>query len=836
MCAWYGVNPSDRTDMYETCFGLNKRPFRALATGSDVFVGPQTAAIMVALKKSLVAPDTIVTVSGPVGVGKTTLVRRALEAVGDSQDIITVGRMKLGHDEVLELLLEEMGAELPAGTVQRFTTFRHLLKQRADKGTRVFVVVEDAARIGADALSELEALTASDAGVSDGANIVLMGDQDMNEVLQTPRLARLKQRMRLRQTISPLSAGELTAYFKQCFRLAGGDFDALFEPGTSNLLHALSGGIPRMANNLVESALTSAAESKQDRIGVALIKLIATEEYGLNANQHAPAATSADTPVVDRKVAEAPITAKEEPPIDKAETEVVAAQAPLDGRDRDDAIPELIQDTLPDLEILAPNLARSAIDDRSAIDEKAEGSSKRELPLDEPAFEDGIPTLSSSNDSTGLSGNEIPEWERDPTLAQLRPDLDALEHAMAVAQGLEPDDDDELQIGSKSDEPEEPVPEITLDREIQAKIDEATELLKEAEREAAERDKSDDDASNDTETPATRPAVQVKAPRPVAQATPPPVHKPAVKVTPSPAPRPAVNVAPPAAPKPAANVAPPAAPKPAVNVAPPPAPEPAVNPTPVPKPVVRAEPPQAPAPAVRPESPEPRPIPVVRAQASQASPIPVAKVEPTPKPAVAVPDAAETPGRMVVADEAPAKNVRAPDAEFEKIAANLARARTIDDCDDKMAETLFGEEFSMMAAQIAANAPPELSANDELELVTEKSAAVPLADSAVNADTHIELDSRPSSPHDKLDHAHSQRLATVRALNRSPDMTPPVAQSAARGNGESPPEFDQPESIEEQINTSMTQTLKALSVRPPPNTDDDDDEDKGGFFSRFRRS
>jgi hypothetical protein len=191
---------------------------------------------------------------------------------------------------------------------------------------------------------------------------------------------------------------------------------------------------------------------------------------------------------------------------------------------------------------------------------------------------------------------------------------------------------------------------------------------------------------------------------------------------------------------------------------------------------------------------------------------------------------------MVVADEAPAKNVRAPDAEFEKIAANLARARTIDDCDDKMAETLFGEEFSMMAAQIAANAPPELSANDELELVTEKSAAVPLADSAVNADTHIELDSRPSSPHDKLDHAHSQRLATVRALNRSPDMTPPVAQSAARGNGESPPEFDQPESIEEQINTSMTQTLKALSVRPPPNTDDDGDEDKGGFFSRFRRS
>jgi hypothetical protein len=60
---------------------------------------------------------------------------------------------------------------------------------------------------------------------------------------------------------------------------------------------------------------------------------------------------------------------------------------------------------------------------------------------------------------------------------------------------------------------------------------------------------------------------------------------------------------------------------------------------------------------------------------------------------------------------------RKADAELEQIAVNLAQAKTIDDCDDKMAETLFGEEFSLMAAQVAANVPPELSANDELDPV-----------------------------------------------------------------------------------------------------------------------
>ena len=126
-----------------------------------------------------------------------------------------------GHDEVLELLLEELGIEMPSGTVQRFSAFRRLLLKYAEEDTRVFIVVEDAARIGTDALSELEALTATDAGVSEGANIVLMGDSGVDALLQSPQLARMRQRLRLRQEIAPMSASELLGYCKHCFRLAG---------------------------------------------------------------------------------------------------------------------------------------------------------------------------------------------------------------------------------------------------------------------------------------------------------------------------------------------------------------------------------------------------------------------------------------------------------------------------------------------------------------------------------------------------------------------------------------------------------------------------------------
>jgi type II secretory pathway predicted ATPase ExeA len=839
--------------MYETHFGLKKRPFRALAAGGDVFVGPQTAAIMAGLKKALAAQDSIVVVSGPIGIGKTTLVRHALRAIGDKQFVISVGRMPLGHDEVLELLLEEMGAELPAGTVQRFTAFRRLLKEHAEQGSRVIVVVEDAGRIGPDALSELEALTAADAGVSDGANIVLMGDPDVPQLLNKPRLARLKQRLRLRQSIAPLGAGELTGYLKHCFRLAGKEYDTLFAEGSAAALHGLSDGIPRMTNNLVESVLTAAAEAKMDQVTVSLIKRVAIDEYGLEVSGVEPAP---DHHIRERRVEERRVTDRRDQAPKVAQPDsgkpAAAAQAPAPvaapANDDSDEIPELIQDTLPDLAVLAPALATELPPEtppRRDVPEVAQPKSDSELDTDISAALEAA--------QVGMSDDEIPEWERDPTLAELRPDLDALEHAMLVAQGLAPGSDGEANPDAAAEEPAEPVPEITLDREIQAKIDEATEILKRAEEEAEEQEPAEGERADDSDKPTSEilaaankqrkadansiesqldatdafaidKIAAVAAAEQAAEAAAPEPELPVLETPVAPA-----------AKAPSALPAEKPVPPPIVE-----APTLPVNEKPTPPPVLkkRVAPPVVEKPATPPVIEKPVAPPVLK------TPAPPVDKKPTPPPVDEAP--------------APAAAEKKPDLEMQQIAADLSRAKTIEDVDDKMAETLFGEEFSLMAAEVAANAPPELSANDDFELSIEESATVPAVDvegaAAVNVESGPQSQpqpkpqSRPKPPPTLQGGspdlaATQQRLATVRALNAgtAPAMPEPQPESIvlSEGGGPSPPQpdDDHPETIEEQINTSITQTLKALSVRPPPTaTDDDDDEEKGGFFSRFRRS
>jgi type II secretory pathway predicted ATPase ExeA len=268
--------------MYEQHFGLKSRPFRSNIDASGVFVGPAQAKVMANLKKALAASDAVVTVTGPVGIGKTTVVNRALESISNKRVIARVGRMQLAADEVLELLLTEFDvSRQPNGTIQRFAAFRRLLHDWAVAGTRAFIVVEDAQRIGLDALIELEALTAADNGDGIGASIVLMGPPSLAELVSAPPLARLRQRIRLRQTAAAFSEAEVRGYLKHCIRNAGGDFDEIFDQGAVDMLFRCSEGVPRVVNNLCESVLAAAAEANAALVLPQLVQHVAQEEFGI---------------------------------------------------------------------------------------------------------------------------------------------------------------------------------------------------------------------------------------------------------------------------------------------------------------------------------------------------------------------------------------------------------------------------------------------------------------------------------------------------------------------------------------------------------------------------
>ncbi len=657
--------------MYEKHFNLNKRIFDGTPADADIFVSPQTAEILARMTKALAAPDTIIAVSGHAGVGKSLLVSRMLHAISGKNAVVRIGKKKLDPDDVLEMLLVELGTpKVPAGIIQKLRFFRQLLDRLKTQNSRVFIVIEDTAKTCPETLSELEALTAADTGFSCGANIFLMANGSLDDLLGLPILARFNQRARLRESVQPFTPEELRGYLNHSFRLAGGEFETIFAEGATELLHTFGGGVARVVNKIVESVLTDAAQKKANKVDLELIKRAAMEEFGLAA-----AKGNATPP--------------------------------------------------------GPEVAESSEQENAQA------------------------TLPAEN-------KEVPDWDRDPTLAQLRPDLDALEQAMAVAQGRAPGSQDEeapKPDASKgtADGKTASVPEITLDNSIQKKVDQAEIELQQVKAEEAARRAAQANQSNESDHVEAAPAQAV-----------------------------------------AANAQTDAAANDAVN--------------------------------------------------SKLSPVEL---------------------RQIAADLATAKTIENVDdklaetlfgEELNLIAANVAQAKTIEDVDDKLAETVFGDEINLVASQVMANLPaaapasnaPQIAAaeptNSPHAPAVDTSTALPTnnaAPGAVAAPATPAVDTSTAPPANGQTSApgvsQSQRLRTVRALNTAANQNPAPANTSMPANvAASPPSLpasDQPESIEEQISTSVTQSLKALDKKSTPSgdgDDDDDDTEKSGFFSRFR--
>ncbi len=279
--------------MYEAHFGMHGRPFDSgIAQDVDVFRGRQQEAITAKFKLALAVPDSVVTLTGPAGVGKTTLASAALRTMSTRLALAWLNSVPTNANELLELLLLELGMNAHRTTrIERLQMWRQFLSELGATESRVFVIAERTEDLAPDVLRALDSLTVADTNGCPGANVVLLGRPGLDKMLATPELDSLRQRIRLRQRLEPFSASELTAYLRHRVTSAGGDFDRVFAAGAAAAVHRHSGGVARVANNLCEAALGVAAAERKTALTPDLIDQVAVEMLGVEApSPTAPAA------------------------------------------------------------------------------------------------------------------------------------------------------------------------------------------------------------------------------------------------------------------------------------------------------------------------------------------------------------------------------------------------------------------------------------------------------------------------------------------------------------------------------------------------------------------
>jgi len=255
--------------MYKAFFNLTKNPFELTPDPEFFFVTKRHNEALAALYYGVRRHKGFVVLTGEVGTGKTLLLRCLLQLFKQSKDVAYayVFNSLLPPTEFLQYILSDFGL-LTAGKNKSELLLelgQFLISRSAKKQTTV-LIIDEAHHLSADILEEVRLLTNLETTDDKLIQILLVGQPELDQKLDSVGLRQLKQRIALRSHLDPLDLEETRGYIDRRLQIAGANSHAgmLFPAPTVAAIYRHSRGFPRLINTICENALVT-AYAKQTR-------------------------------------------------------------------------------------------------------------------------------------------------------------------------------------------------------------------------------------------------------------------------------------------------------------------------------------------------------------------------------------------------------------------------------------------------------------------------------------------------------------------------------------------------------------------------------------------
>lgn len=253
---------------------LEVDPFTKNIESSEVVQHEQLSELQSVIRAAI-AQHSMVLVSGPPGVGKTTGVRSVTEALPlNKYMVIYLGQDQIGGN-LLNRFAEALGIKVRR---LRSHTLMHLSQRLADNlkesGKSIVLIVDEAHLLEDQTLEDLRLLSNADYDKQSPFSLILISQPWLRGRLKSPFLEPLAQRIRYRYNLESLSKEDAVAYISSRL-LRAGLLEAIFTADSLQQVFVLTEGIPRKINNLCSQLLLKLKAGKLDAIDAGLVKQVA---------------------------------------------------------------------------------------------------------------------------------------------------------------------------------------------------------------------------------------------------------------------------------------------------------------------------------------------------------------------------------------------------------------------------------------------------------------------------------------------------------------------------------------------------------------------------------
>ena len=251
--------------MYSRFYGFTTEPFQNTPDLDFLFLSPNHKEALACIEYGIRQRKGFIAITGEVGVGKTIILRSYLTKVdANKQKTIYILNPRVSFDSVLTTILKELSAEPVAGpATQKLNQLHEVLIAEYRNDHTVVLIIDEAQNIPIETLESIRMLFNLETAKEKLIQMVLVGQPELDALLNRYELRQVRERIVLRARIAPLTKTESEDYIDHRLSLVRREPRAVFSKQALDRIVKSANGIPRRLNILCDAVLITGFEYRQ---------------------------------------------------------------------------------------------------------------------------------------------------------------------------------------------------------------------------------------------------------------------------------------------------------------------------------------------------------------------------------------------------------------------------------------------------------------------------------------------------------------------------------------------------------------------------------------------